>query len=322
MKISTKSNGYIPKVSIGMPVYNGEKYIREALDSLLAQAYTDFELIISDNASTDATSRICREYVEKDSRVKYFRQPTNIGILFNFYFVLDQARSEYFMWASHDDKWDKYWVSKLVNKLQHEDLNVVFGSLIHIGEDSKVINCQDDNRTFEFIGNKTIRRISYFLQPENLGKANPIYGLFKRTLLNASNLDILSIVDENAPGVDVLFIYNILGQTELSSVSDTYFYKRIHGSCAGIKVFNKMSLMRKVIQYIIMPIFITKNDFYYCNLSTSLEKFIILISLPLKILWRYWLMISWFIKKLVYLSIDKINTKSSAIAKSPQINGS
>ena len=94
---------HIPKVSIGMPVYNGEEYIRKALDSLLAQTFTDFELIISDNASTDETEAICREYMKKDSRIRYVRQVENRGGGANFKFVLDEAQGEYFMWAAHDD---------------------------------------------------------------------------------------------------------------------------------------------------------------------------------------------------------------------------
>jgi glycosyltransferase involved in cell wall biosynthesis len=93
----------LPKVSIGMPVYNGQLYIRKALDSLLAQTFTDFELIISDNASTDGTLEICIEYAKKDCRIRLYRQKKNTGALFNFNFVLDRAISEYFMWAAADD---------------------------------------------------------------------------------------------------------------------------------------------------------------------------------------------------------------------------
>lgn len=92
-----------PTVSIGMPVYNGEPYIRAALESLLAQTFTDFELIISDNASTDATEPICREYAARDSRIYYFRHEKNQGASANFQFVLDQAKGRFFMWAACDD---------------------------------------------------------------------------------------------------------------------------------------------------------------------------------------------------------------------------
>lgn len=96
-------SGCAPAVSIGMPVFNGERSLRAALDSLLEQSFTDFEVIISDNASTDQTESICRDYAARDNRIRYVRQPTNIGVAANFKFVLDEAQGEYFMWAACDD---------------------------------------------------------------------------------------------------------------------------------------------------------------------------------------------------------------------------
>lgn len=93
----------VAPITIGLPVYNGASTLRPVLDSLLAQTWTDFELIISDNASTDDTSRICMEYSEHDERVRYVRQPCNIGAEANFRYVLDVAESEFFMWAAADD---------------------------------------------------------------------------------------------------------------------------------------------------------------------------------------------------------------------------
>ncbi len=92
-----------PQLSIGLPVYNGEKYLAEALDALLGQTYEDFELIISDNASTDGTTAICRRYIRQDSRIRYICQPHNIGAAPNHNFVLGQARGELFKRAGHDD---------------------------------------------------------------------------------------------------------------------------------------------------------------------------------------------------------------------------
>jgi glycosyltransferase involved in cell wall biosynthesis len=92
-----------PIVSIGMPVFNGEKTLRMALDSLLSQTYSNFERIISDNCSTDSTACICREYAEKDNRIRYFRQTSNVGGTENFKFVLEQSTAFYFMWAGSDD---------------------------------------------------------------------------------------------------------------------------------------------------------------------------------------------------------------------------
>jgi glycosyltransferase involved in cell wall biosynthesis len=93
----------VPRLSIGLPVYNGDRYLGESLDSLLGQSYENFELIISDNASTDGTAGICRRYMKQDSRIRYIRQPRNIGAVPNHNFVVGQARGELFKWASHDD---------------------------------------------------------------------------------------------------------------------------------------------------------------------------------------------------------------------------
>lgn len=92
-----------PTLTIGLPVYNGERYLAEALDSLLAQTFTDFELVISDNASEDRTAEICREYADRDARIRYLRQPVNIGAAPNHNILVPQARGRYFKWASHDD---------------------------------------------------------------------------------------------------------------------------------------------------------------------------------------------------------------------------
>src|SRR5260370_10566620 len=92
-----------PRVSIGVPVYNGENFLRETLDSLLAQTFEDFELIISDNGSTDNTPHICREYALRDNRVSYHRCDINRGFSWNNNHVFQLAQGEYFKWADHDD---------------------------------------------------------------------------------------------------------------------------------------------------------------------------------------------------------------------------
>ena len=106
-----------PRLSIGLPVYNGKEYLAEALDALLGQTYTDFELIISDNASTDGTAEICRHYEKEDPRVRYFRQPRNVGLAPNHNFVVEKARGELFKWASNDDLYARDLVERCVDAL-------------------------------------------------------------------------------------------------------------------------------------------------------------------------------------------------------------
>ena len=106
-----------PRLSVGLPVYNGESYLAESLESLLEQTYEDFELIISDNASTDGTAGICRRYEKQDSRIRYVRQPRNIGGAPNHNYVVRQARGELFKWASHDDLYARDLLKRCVDAL-------------------------------------------------------------------------------------------------------------------------------------------------------------------------------------------------------------
>ena len=104
-----------------MPVYNGEKYLEKTLENLLGQSFLDIEIVISDDGSSDRTEEICKKYLSKDSRVRYFRQSNNFGMpVKNFRFVFDKAIGEYFMFASHDDSWDQQYVEELVKMLDSD----------------------------------------------------------------------------------------------------------------------------------------------------------------------------------------------------------
>ena len=113
-----------PRVSVGMPVYNGENYIREALDSILTQNFQNFELVISDNASTDATEEICKEYLAKDGRIRYYRNGRNMGATWNNNRVFELSQGEYFKWAAHDDVCAPEFLEKCVEALD-QDSSVV-----------------------------------------------------------------------------------------------------------------------------------------------------------------------------------------------------
>lgn len=93
----------MPRVSVGLPVFNGERFFEETLDSLLTQTFEDFELIISDNASTDRTQEICQAYAARDRRIRYYRNGQNRGATWNFNHVFELSTGEYFRWAAHDD---------------------------------------------------------------------------------------------------------------------------------------------------------------------------------------------------------------------------
>ena len=107
-----------PPLTIGLPVYNGQNYVSESLDSLLAQTYPDFELIISDNASADSTEEICRDYGARDSRIRYVRQPVNIGAAPNHNYLVQSARGRLFKWAAHDDLFAPKLVERCIEALE------------------------------------------------------------------------------------------------------------------------------------------------------------------------------------------------------------
>src|SRR5260370_35870186 len=94
---------HTPQVSIGLGVYNGEPFLKDTLDSILAQTFEDFELIISDNASSDHTEEICRNYAARDRRIKYSRNPVNLGLYTNLNEVFRRSFGQYFRWSAADD---------------------------------------------------------------------------------------------------------------------------------------------------------------------------------------------------------------------------
>ncbi len=129
-----------PRVSVGMPVFNGGQFLDQAIKSILAQTFEDFELIISDNASTDATQVICRRYAAQDKRIRYLRQETNRGAAWNHNTVFHLSSGEYFKWHCHDDLCDPIFVEKCVGVLDREPSVVLcYSQFARIDYQSKLI---------------------------------------------------------------------------------------------------------------------------------------------------------------------------------------
>jgi len=110
----------IPKISIGLPVYNGEAYLAKAIESILDQSYPDFELIISDNASTDGTGQICRDFAARDSRIRFFQNEANIGAARNHNRVFELARGEFYKMAAHDDLYPREMLKHCLETFEKE----------------------------------------------------------------------------------------------------------------------------------------------------------------------------------------------------------
>lgn len=208
-----------PVVSIGLPVYNGEPHLRDALASLLGQSYRNIELIVSDNGSTDGSAQICREFAAGDERVRYFRQPRNLGAGYNFGFVLEQAVGEFFMWAACDDLWDPDWIAKLLSALAG-DAALAFGELRRVDEQARVTEIFAQ---LSFTGGRLRRMLDFYLAAEEGGKANLIYGLHRKAILA---LVWPRYTQTAGYGVDMHVVFDCLQYGAAAGVAGTSFYKR------------------------------------------------------------------------------------------------
>jgi len=266
-----------PAVSIGMPVYNGEKYIRAAIDSLLGQSFVDFELILSDNASDDGTAAICKQYVRADRRVRYIRQSENIGVIPNYRFVLGQGSGRFFMWAASDDVWDTRWLEKLVEVMEQSRVGAAFGRVRPINENAELIAHVATKASYRFRGSRTMRRLRFYCQFEGAGKANLFYALFRR-----GELDTIDLRPNQA---DYVVIYDLLGKTEIESVADVFLYKRDHSHSAGNRLIaggNLLSTLHRAVLPI-PPRLIAQ----YCRHSSLREKVAIILLYPYKLMVAY-----------------------------------
>jgi glycosyltransferase involved in cell wall biosynthesis len=126
----------LPRLTIGLPVYNGDNFLAKAVDAILGQTFTDFELILSDNASTDGTEAMCRAYAERDPRVRYHRNETNLGAApnYNQTFALSKP-TEYFKWAAHDDEMAPTYLEKCIAALDADPDAVLCQSLVALIDD-------------------------------------------------------------------------------------------------------------------------------------------------------------------------------------------
>lgn len=127
-----------PPVTVGLPVYNGEEYLGEAIESLRSQTFSDFRLIISDNASTDSTEEIARAAAEEDPRVEYHRHEINLGGPANYNYTFGKSESDYFMWHAHDDLRDPKFLELAFDAItESSDISVVFSRTMLIGPDGE-----------------------------------------------------------------------------------------------------------------------------------------------------------------------------------------
>ncbi len=165
------------KLTIGIPVYNADKYITDALDSLLNQTYGNFVIIISDNASTDNTEEICKKYEKKDSRIKYIRKKENIGMKHNFLSILKLAKTEFFMWAASDDLWHKDFIRTLITNLENNKKSIsAFCPYVYFNDNKEF---EAKIRIHKFSSKYKILSLLHFLFYRDPSKDVFLYGIHR-----------------------------------------------------------------------------------------------------------------------------------------------
>ena len=179
----------LPRVSFGLPVWNGEATIRRCLDSLLAQDFTDFEVVVSDNASTDETSQILDEYAARDPRIRVSRNQENIGQIENVNLVFRQSRGEYFRWIGVTDWLEPHYASRCVEALDADPGAILVTTYFRIHQEDGTSRYEEyrGERVDSERPERRFARMLWFYQAGD-AKYDPIYSMMRRDALERTHL--------------------------------------------------------------------------------------------------------------------------------------
>ncbi len=208
-----------PRVSIGVAVYNGEKYLAQTLDSLAAQIYADFEVIISDNASTDSTPEICRRYVEADKRFHYHRNAVNLGVAPNYNRVFELSSGEYFKWADYDDVLHPEFLQRCVHVLdQNPDVALCYCKVNIIDETGALHDIHDPGP--DTSSDRSYERFRNLIRFPEL--AIQSMGLFRSSIVRQTPLH------GSYPSSDEVFLAEIALRGRYYEIQDRILDVRLH----------------------------------------------------------------------------------------------
>lgn len=219
-----------PQLTLGLPVYNGENFLREAIESLLAQTFTDFELVICDNCSIDSTPDMCRYYANRDPRVSFHQNDTNLGAAANYNKVVELAHGQYFAWVNHDDLWAENCFERCVSRLNYHPSAVLAYArammINHHGEE--VIPLLDGLELDGPRPHQRLRRFHDLLAKKGElttiieGLWTPIYGVIRTETLKRTGL-IGPYISS-----DTILLEELLMHGEFVEVEEPLFRKRDH----------------------------------------------------------------------------------------------
>jgi glycosyltransferase involved in cell wall biosynthesis len=230
IKKSNNCKNKYPLVSIGLPVYNGENYIRESIEALINQSFSEFELIICDNASTDSTGAICKEYAAQDRRIHYRRNHQNLGAAPNFNLAYSLARGKYFKWAAHDDVCSNDFLYKCVAILERDHSAVLaFSKVMIIDKDSRILGPYDLS-----LPTDSLDRCERFLSLLGNHRSYMVFGLIRRDALDRTK----QIMGEYNHGDGVL-LERLALQGRFVEIPEYLFFSRSHSEQSMSLVMNR-----------------------------------------------------------------------------------
>jgi len=217
----------VPRVSIGVPVYNGEAFLASTLESLCGQTFRDIEIIISDNASTDGTESIARRFASQDSRIEYIRQDRNLGASANYNVVVHRATGEFFKWAAHDDMCEPTFIDACVQLLEaHPEAVLAYPKSVLISDHNEFI--EPVNEDMHMPWPSVSRRLRHFLW--NTSLCHPVFGVIRSEAL--ARTDLIGPFHSS----DVIVLLQLLLQGAFVEHPQPLFLRRMH---AGTSLWNK-----------------------------------------------------------------------------------
>jgi len=256
--VSTMDKG--PLVTIGMPIYNEERFLEQALDSLGAQDYENIQILISDNASTDSTGKIGSQAAERDSRIRYDRLTENIGAAANFRRVADMAEGEYFMWAAGHDEWSPNLISSSVEILESEKSASIAIATSFWMDESGVRNDRDTDYPDTRGKSLFARFFTVFW-----GNMHPVLSLMRREYLDQTR----SI--QSFAGADLVLLSDLVLKGDFVQAPDAWWNRR--------DVRSKENHAERMKRY-------ASNEFGQAN--SSLDRRLPLLKLPLALVETVW----------------------------------
>jgi len=222
-----------PRVSIGLPVYNGERYVSEAIGSTCAQTFTDFELIVSDNGSTDGTQDICERAAVADPRIRYIRHTVNRGAYWNFRHVFERARGKYFRWLSADDAVAPESLACCVEVLdRHADVVLCYPKTTLIDASGSVIAPYEDRLDLQ--SSSPVER--FRMAVERIGLVNVHYGLMRIDDVMTTRLMM------HYPNADIVFLLELVLRGKFYEIDRPLFYRRMHQEASSSMKGNTQAL--------------------------------------------------------------------------------